>query len=219
MKMTKMAGAVALTAALAMGTVPAFAASNYSVGNDEAFNDGKTWEAGSTNVDAAVGETTVLGTTYNSQLNATVPVTITIAWPTIGGDIIAPSASAYKITNNSKSDKINVVEITSTAGELFQTAQWVNGKGALDGESGQAIWLQLKASGVDYALRPSAKLSSQSGQKYIPIEAESSAGITLSGMVKKGAQNFTSGDLDQTITKITYTIGTSTATNAAVGAV
>ncbi len=84
MKMKKMVGAIALTAALAMGTAPAFAA---SVGSDQDFANG-------------TGSTEVKVTADASTIHATVPMSVTVVMGASGsGTLQTPDASAYKITN------------------------------------------------------------------------------------------------------------------------
>lgn len=95
MKMKKMIGALALTAALAMGTTPAFAAGT-SVGNDQLFA-----QIGNAADNMAQGSTVVNGQAINAQLIVTVPIELTVVVPTVGGDLICPSSTAYRIQNQS----------------------------------------------------------------------------------------------------------------------
>lgn len=99
MKMKKMVGALALTAALAMGTAPAFASGTET---ENAFSD-----SGSTEVKAKVD-------TVNKQVRATVPLQVTVVFgATGGGEITGPSADAYKVTNIGEGDiKLTNIELT-----------------------------------------------------------------------------------------------------------
>lgn len=98
MKMKKMVGAIALTAALAMGTAPAFAAST-----DNEFSD-----SGSTEVKAKVD-------TVNKQVRASVPLQVGVVFgATGGGEITGPTAGAYKVTNIGEGDiKLTNIELTN----------------------------------------------------------------------------------------------------------
>lgn len=100
MKMKKMVGALALTAALAMGTAPAFAAGTET---ENAFSD-----SGSTKVKAKVD-------TVNKQVRATVPLQVTVVFgATGGGEITGPTADAYKVTNIGEGDiKLTNIELTN----------------------------------------------------------------------------------------------------------
>lgn len=108
MKMKKILGTAALTAALALGTTPAFAASVADDGSTNAFSD-----SGSTEVKAKVD-------TVNKQVRAQVPLSVTVVFAGHGAsDIMGPSASSYKITNIGEGDiKITDAEI-SGVNELF----------------------------------------------------------------------------------------------------
>lgn len=106
-KTSKLFGAVALSAALALGTaLPAFAAPAVDVtGNGEIKNGA---EEGKTIVE-------IFGT-GEDQISATLPMTITVSAPESGGAITAPNPSAYAITNNSaKAIVIDSVQAESTA--------------------------------------------------------------------------------------------------------
>lgn len=85
MKMKKMVGAIALTAALAMGTAPAFAA---SATTDTAFS-------------GSDGSTIIKASVEDSMLKATVPLNVAIVFGagTGSGTITAPDKSTYAISN------------------------------------------------------------------------------------------------------------------------
>lgn len=102
----KMFGALALSAALAMGAVPAFAAPGVDA-NTSAFEEGEA----STAVDI---ETTI------KQLNVTLPVKVTLAASIGGGDATCPSDGAYKIVNSGNID----VFVTQTAAKSITNRAW-----------------------------------------------------------------------------------------------
>lgn len=104
----KMFAALALSATLAMGAVPAFAADS----------DGTSVEGSGDFKDNSNKATTVVSIkTDASQISATIPVKATIVAKANGGDITAPTADAYKVTNNSSFDVyITSVKATEKAG-------------------------------------------------------------------------------------------------------
>lgn len=101
----KMFGALALSAALAMGAVPAFAAPSVD-SSASAFEDGQA----STSVDI---ETTI------KQLNVTLPVKVTLAASIGGGEATCPSDGAYKIVN---SGNIDVFVVETAASSITRNA-------------------------------------------------------------------------------------------------
>lgn len=108
MKMKKMAGALALSAALAMGTaMPAFAA---SATTDTAFSG----TDGSTEIKASVEDT---------MLKATVPLHVAIVFGAASGTsaITAPQASTYAISNTGDGD-IYVIDATIENGAAAAAA-------------------------------------------------------------------------------------------------
>ena len=99
MKMKKMVGAFALTAALAMGTAPAFA----TTGDDLSKFDKDS--EGNTTIKAHVEKA------LDPQIQATVPLQLVVAFGSSGTtEIVAPSDGAYKITNTGE-DAIQVVDV------------------------------------------------------------------------------------------------------------
>ncbi len=116
MKTSKMLGAVALTAALAMGTVPAFAVSygagdltydgtQTSVGDDKLVGNVNTADS------TASGDTAIYATSYVPQLNVTIPIEMGVAFPAADGKIIFPSNDAYQIKNNSDTNKVTIESV------------------------------------------------------------------------------------------------------------
>lgn len=116
MKMKKMVGALALTAALAMGTAPAFAA---SVSNDAA--DNQFSDSGSTEIQAKIDN-------VNPHIRAQVPMKVVVVMgSTGGGTITGPSADKYTIKNIGDQD-IEVVdaEITEFNSDFISQPVWQN---------------------------------------------------------------------------------------------
>lgn len=129
MKKSKMFGAIALSAVMAMGAVPAFAApdpatptegdSQAVIGNpDNADDNGMVQFKHEAEGDNPTADTMV-NVLYNaSTIQATVPLQITIVAtgePTKAGEIIAPTN--YRIENHSTDVKLQVKSVESALSE------------------------------------------------------------------------------------------------------
>lgn len=165
MKLTKTLGAFALTAALAMGAIPAFAA-----GVDvSSVEDQFVQQAGDAN-DTASASTTIKGTAINEQLNAVIPIELTVVTPSAGGTLTCPDASAYRITNKGSSD-IYVIQAKATGSSFQMAAMTASPTG-----SQNKMALQVAAGGKTVDLNTG--LSSGEG---IAVAQNASVGLTLSG--------------------------------------
>lgn len=122
MKKSKLFGAMALSAALAMGTlVPAFAAPTASVEGDGAFGDGQN----GTTLNAANTDVKVLAEV--TQLNAEIPLTVSVVADMTGGALKASptgdlgastgtsSNTGYRIVNRTLMP-IKIVDVKATQG-------------------------------------------------------------------------------------------------------
>lgn len=127
MKIQKMVGAFALTAALAMGSVPAFAAQP-SVGPDsDAFS-----ETGNTEIKATVDK-------YDENVRATVPLEVVVVFGPEGAqDIIGPTSGKYAIKNVGTGDiKVTNVALSETTSQFDfegiyeEDGTWNNANGAI----------------------------------------------------------------------------------------
>ncbi|WP_101722026.1 hypothetical protein [Eggerthella timonensis] len=105
----KMFAALALSATLAMGAAPAFAA--------EPADTGAT-DAGGFTGNAAT--TTVSIKTDASQISAEIPMKVQIVANAAGGAITSPTADAYKITNKSSFD----IYVTKISGAAVDASKW-----------------------------------------------------------------------------------------------
>lgn len=134
MKAKKLLGSVALTAALAMGTMPAFATvsstaptdgwngadqgiANPGVSNTmNVFNvtGDNTRDPGNDKV--GVGQTQVRATVFDADCNVTVPMIVSVAFSTKGGELTCPNANAYQIYNNSDQKDVQITNILGAAG-------------------------------------------------------------------------------------------------------
>lgn len=124
MKIKKMVGAVALTAALAMGSVPAFATTlDDEVGSlGDAFDD---TGSGSTEITTRIDNT-------STQVQARVPLSLVVVFNSNGySEITAPTADAYGITcTGSDAIKLSKVEIADWNSDDFVSTTIVdNGDG------------------------------------------------------------------------------------------
>ncbi len=192
MKLTKMAGAFALTAAMAMTAVPAFAA--VGVDNEELFT---TTGNGS---NATGTQTTVVeAEAVNTQLMATIPTKVAIVIPSSGtGAIVAPQASAYKITNTGTSNAIQLKSVQSTAG-LFSLSTGT--------DNAKSLALKLDA-GTWEGIALDGSLKNAQGANMVNIAANNGTlGLRLYGNANSGATPLTSDNLTSAVMTITYTIG------------
>lgn len=217
MKMKKMVGALALTAALAMGTTPAFA-SGTAVGNDQLFS-----QLGNAADNKAQGNTVVNGMPINAQLIVSVPIDITVVVPTTGGELICPSKTAYRIQNQSN-NSVYVIGAQLENGS-FKAVADASSEPALDSSStagDRAI--SLIGNGLSFGDKTTGKTAmSNTGTVPWEISAGTSATptnyeIELSGCTNVfAAQPLTSGSLTSNMCKIVYTI-TNAKTPSANGA-
>lgn len=196
-KTKKMAAALALSAALAMGAVPAFAA-DASVGKTGSFADGND------NTGSASTALNVYATA--SQIQATIPVDITIVTPIEGGTITAPSADAYKIVNNNatKALKVTKVQGVDNAGWKAVT-ELTNPKNNMSATTGE-MKLTVKA-GSSAAMSIESENATSiptEAQSYFTAPANGELGLELAGTTSVKS-NLTANTTYPAV-KITYTV-------------
>lgn len=200
-KTKKMAAALALSAALAMGAVPAFAA-DASVGKTGSFADGDD------NTGSASTALNVYATA--SQIQATIPVDITIVTPIEGGTITAPSADAYKIVNNNatKGLKVTKVQGVDNAGWKAVT-ELTNPKSNMAATTGE-MQLTVKAgSSAAMSIASDAATSIPAeAQSYFTAPSNGELGLTLAGTTAVKS-NLTANTTYPAV-KITYTVAVDT---------
>lgn len=201
MKNTKKALAtLALSATLAMGAVPAFAA-------DATVNDSGAFE--STNDTTGKGTTQLNIQATASQIQATLPIDITVITPKSGGAITAPTDKAYKIVNNNATTPIKIKSIQGVDANdwaiksaFTPTPSEMQGKGEM--------MLSVKAgSSAPIAITATDAAISDDAASYFTIPEAGSLGLTLAG----STQVKTDLTADSTIpaVKIVYTVSTTTA--------
>ncbi len=105
----KMFAALALSATLAMGAVPAFAdePKDTDATGPDAFKEN-------------AATTTVSIKTDASQISAVIPMQVQIVANAAGGDIAAPTAAKYRITNKSSFD----IYVTKISGAAVADSGW-----------------------------------------------------------------------------------------------
>ncbi|WP_139651363.1 hypothetical protein [Raoultibacter phocaeensis] len=184
MKKTKTGLTVlALTAALALGAAPAALA----VEGDAQVNTTGNIAADGT------ASTTLNVYATQSQIQATIPVDITVVTPARGGIITAPTAEAYRIVNNG-SDALkvteirgvdgsgwkavttlteNVADITATTGELAMTVK-AGSSAALPVDSAAAT--TIAGANADYFT-----VAANGGTLGLTLAGESKVKSTLTG--------------------------------------
>lgn len=196
----KVLATLALSATLAMGAVPAFAA-DASVGKTGSFDDGGN------NTGSASTALNVYATA--SQIQATVPVDITVVTPIEGGTITAPSADAYKIVNNgTKGLKVTQVQGVDNAGWKAVT-ELTNPKANMSATTGE-MKLSVKAgSSAAMSIASDAATSIPAeAQSYFTAPANGELGLTLAGTTS--VKNNLSTDTTYPAVKITYTVAVDT---------
>lgn len=140
----KMFGAVALSTALALGTIaPAFAAPGAEGEGDF--------------IDEHGNETAVYLEATTDQIQATLPVTVTMAakieGSATGGTMQGPSDDVYVITNKSTAGKLYVTDVAATLVDS-------------DESDGKADWTAANATGIANVLATAAKDGSGADPVY-----------------------------------------------------
>ena len=204
MKSTKMIGAFALTAALAMGTVPAFAATSAPLAeNDEYINASYTNTSNILEGSTGSATTEVEVFSVNSQINATIPVKVVVVVPSIGGDIVAPTAKAYQIKNLGDGD-IEVTQAKETDGTDFKAAK--EAAFAATSATNATKQMELKAAdnGTEYNLVDGLATD---GSENWSIAGKTNLGIGLSGSTNDlTATPLSAGNTGNTAVNIVYTV-------------
>lgn len=188
MKLTKMAGAFALTAALAMTAVPAFAVA--SAENVDNFQD--------VNAITSAATTKVYAQTVNAALNATIPTKVAIVVPSSGaGEVTAPSSAVYKIVNKGTTP-VFLKGISSQAG-IFKLS-------ATDVTSGNDATLTMTVN--SNALDGTSKTLSGANATEIAGNNGELALILAGKSFVPPSSPLNSAQLESAAMQITYTIGT-----------
>ena len=201
----KMFAALALSATLAMGAVPAFAADTAD----------KTGEA--TDVTTADGKasssTTVKVQTIASNITATIPLSITVVGPAEGGNL-SGVPSNYKIVNKS----VYPIKVTEVKADMTDITDWGLATAAqtTDSKSSKKVgdlFLTLQADGAAKALTVSQTAASPTDWivKAKDADGDKENVITVAGSVSQ--INSVNEDAT-TAVKVQYTIAPTTTTTA-----
>ncbi len=220
MKMKKMVGAVAVAAALAMGTcVPAFATGGASASDatENPFSD-----SGNTVIKAHIDN-------VDKNIRATVPLNVTVVFGGQGGsDIIAPSSTDYKITNIGEGP-IQVSEVEMSGVNTLFNAEgiyeldgaWYNDAGQIT--TGNYMMLTYKTAAMNTFLGTSHPLTAakakagknNNDEDYVTgatnfsaeqIAVGSDLPIELGGKVYVSTGKISQEDLTDTLCTLKYTI-------------
>lgn len=203
----KMFAALALSATLAMGAVPAFA-------EEPAENplDGSVTDA--QKIDKTTGQNTVVSVkTVVGQIDATVPTKVVVSANTDGGDVAVPSATAYKIVNNSIFD----LHVNSVKAEVG--SNWAFSKDAIKtpipdpttgkiGDIYMALAPEGKADTASFDLTNTAAFKYSADWK-IPAKSTDPGvlGLQLKGGTSRLSQVLAEGTTSDAMT-ITFTVST-----------
>lgn len=194
----KVLATLALSATLAMGAVPAFAV-DASTGNAGSF---------APTADDSSGEASTAVNVYasKSQIQATIPVDITVVTPAQGGTITAPSATAYKIVNNGDT----ALKITSVQGAKSDDGKWdaVAAKSADITGTGE-LAMTVKAGASSPQIIKSAAATDLANDAFFTVAKGEELGLTLAGT--SYVKTALTGDQTYPAIKIKYTVEVPTA--------
>lgn len=236
MKTKKLLGSIALTAALAMGTMPAFASIVNSSDNSWLDTDkGIGGTAASTNLNVfnvtgtsadpsdpknlktGTGSTTIKASVFDADLNVTVPMVVSVAFSSAGGPLTCPSASAYQIYNNSTTKAVKLTKISGTStGFTLATATDITNANGSPAAGQKLLRLNLNMNGTDFDLRglmtqasPGELATGQ--QQQIPVAANATTPTGLPIQISGETNEFqtplaSAGYLSGDLATITYTV-------------
>ncbi|WP_139652694.1 hypothetical protein [Raoultibacter phocaeensis] len=190
--------ALALTAALAMAAAPAALAADASVN-----------ETGSIASDGTASTTLNVYATA-SQIQATIPIDITIVTPAAGGTITAPSANAYKIVNNNTTTDLYVKSVQGVNANGWNAVDTLtspaSGMAATTGE----LKMTVKAGASNpLAIAAAATAVPEQAKEYFKVPAKGELGLTLAG--ESSVKTELTADSTYPAVKIAYTVAVPTA--------
>lgn len=204
----KMFAALALSATLAMGAVPAFAADPAENPLDGSVTDAKA-------IDKTGGQNTVVSVkTVVGQIDATVPTKVVISANTDGGDVAVPSATAYKIVNNSIFD-LHVDTVKAVAGGDWAFKKEAIGTPVPGPTAGKIGDIYMALAPKDKEATASFDLTNTTPFSYsadwkIPAKTDGGAGelgLQLKGGTTRLSQVLAEGTTSDAMT-ITFTVST-----------
>lgn len=191
--------AAVLTAALAMGTVPAFA---------EGFANN-------------AADTTVSVYTDTSNISATLPLNLTVAGPANSGALSVPGENAYKIVNESAFDikvtNVSATQSTDAAKSWTLASSEQTGKDA-PSEEGKIATLQMNIATADdttgWGVATNTPFAPTSGWTVKSGSTDNELGIVLSGTISKVSSTTGHDSAASAVeaVKLTYTVAPAGAT-------
>lgn len=192
----KMLAAIALSTTLVMGLAPAAFAADASVGDPGSFDTTKNTASTTLNV-LTVGE---------DQIQATVPVAITVVTPVKGGVITAPTASAYKIVNSGTTDiKVtNIVGKNNAGWEIKDTLEspeaiTTTGQMKLAIKAGNSTDVPILGTGL-------GALDAADAAYFVAEKNGGELGLTLSGTTAVSKTKPLTADKSYPAVQIQYTV-------------
>lgn len=211
-KAPKIFAAIALSTTLAMGVAPAFAAEPVDPGTASVNGSANIADDGSGN---GTGKTSTALNVYlsASQIQATIPIDITVVTPKEGGTITTPSSAAYKIVNNSKTAALKVTQVQGVNNEGWESVAVLAKEVSGAGNIGQ-LAMTVKAGAAAPQTIESAKATNLAAvQSYFTAPAGGELPLELAGtsVVKEG----TAGSQTYPAIKISYTVAATAVTPAA----
>lgn len=211
-KAPKIFAAIALSTTLAMGAAPAFAASEPAdPGTASVNSSANIADDGSGN---GTGKTSTALNVYlsASQIQATIPIDITVVTPKEGGTITTPSSAAYKIVNNSKTAALKVTEVQGVDNEGWKSVAMLAKEVSGEGNIGQLAMTVKAGAAAPQTIESSKATKLDAVQSYFTAPAGGELPLELAGtsVVKEG----TAGSQTYPAIKISYTVA-ATATPAA----
>lgn len=230
MKATKLLGSVALTAALAMGTMPAFAQATAPTDWENGVDQGiggagvsstnkmitnLTTDSTNTNHKSGTGSTAVKASVFDADMQVTIPLQLSVAFASIGSELTCPTAGTYQIINNG-TKAVKITNIKATSSQFTLGTESVVKAGLSSPQPTRQIAMVLDFGNnqkVDLGEAMSwtpdtGKLSSTGGPGDISIPAGAPVGINVSGTTNRFQTPMSVGYQLSTILDIVYTVET-----------
>ena len=224
-KTSKIMSAVALSAALAIGTaMPAFAATTSKGTEGEMEMDGSAVKTEEVSTDGESGETSVHMKTEVSNISVTVPVKAYLYAETVGGNLGTPSKTAYRLVNTSTTTDayIRSIAVDNTAAsewllttDTTKVGAGVQASGVTCGNILVNMAIEYKNSGNQTMSEPAfaldtaaAKTLTKTDGTFIPHMPKNNGeiNIDLSGQSSMLNDQIADGATTQEAFKITYTV-------------
>lgn len=200
-KAQKIFTAIALSTTLAMGAVPAFAADgSASVNKTDSFVE--------TTTNNGAASTTLNVYASASQIQATIPVDITIVTPAKGGTITAPTDAAYKIVNNNQTTPLKVTAVKGVdANEWSLKSSHTPNAAEISGVGELVMTVKAGASSaVPIVTTGEGTKIEGATQSYFTAPANGELGLALAGTSKISSADGLTANSTYPAVKITYTV-------------